>query len=125
MTPLRRRMIDDLRIRNFSRHTSAAYVRYVARFARHFGRSPEFLGLKEIREFQVHLVRHGASCSTLGQVASALRFLYGVTLGKAVTVENIAVPKRESRLPSIVSREKILKFLAALPNVKHRAILTG
>ena len=56
MTPLRRRMIEDMRIRNFSPHTQQAYVRYVARFARHYGRSPARLGPKEIRKFQLHLL---------------------------------------------------------------------
>ena len=58
MTSLRRRMIDDMRIRNFSIHTQQAYVRYMVRFARHYGRSPADLGPKEIRDFQVHLLNN-------------------------------------------------------------------
>ncbi len=123
MTPLRRRMIEDLRIRNFSPHTIGAYIRYVARFARHFGRSPERLGPKEIREFQVHLVRSGASYSTLTQVVGALRFLYGVTLGRKWIIEKIPFPKPEQRLPEIVSRDDVRRLLDATQNLKHRAIL--
>ncbi len=62
MTSMRRRMIEDLRIRGYAESTQKDYVRLVARFARHFGRPPEQLGVKEIRDFQVHLVmRTGAS----------------------------------------------------------------
>jgi hypothetical protein len=56
MTPLRRRFIDDLRLRNYSPRTIEAYVACVARFANHFGRSPELLGPEDLRAFQLHLI---------------------------------------------------------------------
>ena len=124
MTPLRRRMLEDLRIRNFSPHTQKAYIRYVARFARHFGCPPDQLGPKHTRAFQVHLADAGASFATLTQVASALRFLYRVTLEKDWVVERIPYPKPESRLPIVLSREDVIKFLSSPSNIKHRAILT-
>jgi len=124
MTPLRRRMLEDLRIRNFSPHTQKAYTRYVARFARHFGCPPDQLGPEHIRAFQVHLADAGASFGTLTQVASALRFLYRVTLEKDWVVKRIPYPKPESRLPVVLSREDVIKFLSSPRNIKHRAILT-
>lgn len=124
MTPLRRRMIEDMRLRNFSPHTQQAYVRYVARFARHYGRSPARLGPKEIREFQLHLLRNeNAKPHTLVQFVSALKFLYRVTLRRPWVVERIAVPKREKRLPTVLSREETLRILESPSNLKHRAIL--
>ena len=77
MTPLRQRMIEDLRIRGLSQHTIDTYVGAVARFARHFGRAPTELGKEHVRAFQVHLVqnRH-VSTPTLNVYTSALRFLY-------------------------------------------------
>lgn len=125
MTPLRRRMLDDLRIRNFSPHTQRAYIRYVARFARHFGRSPDQLGPEHIRAFQVHLANAGASYATLTQVASALRFLYRVTLQKDCVVERIPYPKPERHLPSVLSRDDVIKLLGSPRNIKHRAIMTA
>ncbi len=124
MTPLRTRMLEDLRIRNFSPHTQKAYIRYVARFAHHFGRSPEQLGPEHIRTFQVHLANAGASYATLTQVASALRFLYRITLQKNWVVERIPYPKPESHLPVVLCREDVLKLLSSPRNIKHRAILT-
>lgn len=124
MTPLRRRMLDELRIRNFSPHTQEAYVGYVARFARHFGRPPDQLGPDHVRSFQVHLANTAASYSTLAQAVAALRFFYGVTLRKNWAIDRIPYPKPGRRLPVVLSRDDVMKFLGCLHNVKHRAILT-
>ena len=81
MTPLRRRMIEDMQVRNLSPHTQRAYLETVARFARHFGRSPAVLGPEEIRAYQVYLTQERKLApSSLGSAACALRFLYKVTL---------------------------------------------
>ena len=70
MTPLRQRFLEDLRIRNLSPGTQKNYVCYVARFAEHFGRSPDQLGMEEIRAYQLYLidevkVSHDTLCSTV------------------------------------------------------------
>ena len=125
MTPLRRRMIEDLQVRNFAPSTQDNYVRSIARFAQHFGRSPDRLGPEQIRAFQVHLVTQArVSWGTLAQYVNALRFFYRVTLGKRWVIEQIPYPKQAKRLPVIPTREEILRFLEAIPNLKHRAILT-
>lgn len=125
MTALRRRMIEDLRIRNFSPHTEQAYVRYIARFARHFGCPPDRLGPQHIREFQVYLATEKkVSYGVMSQFVAALRFFYGVTMGKEWIIKKIPYPKPQRVLPIILSREKVLQFLDSIPNIKHRAILT-
>ena len=125
MTPLRRRMIEDLQIRNFAPSTQENYVRCVAHFARHFGCSPDRLGAEQVRAFQVHLVTQAkASDGVLSQYVNALRFFYRVTLGQPWMIERIPYPKQEKHLPVIPAREEILRFLDGIPNLKHRAILT-
>jgi integrase/recombinase XerD len=80
MTPLRQRMIEDMRVRNFAPGTQSTYVRHVSRFAQHFGKSPEFLGLEELRAYQVYLVQEKqVSWSIFNTVVCALRFLYRIT----------------------------------------------
>ena len=124
MTPLRRKMLEELQIRNFAPSTQKDYLWRLGQFARHFRRSPDQLGPKEIHEYQLHLLKSGAGYGTLQQSVSALRFFYGVTLGKEWVIEKIPYPKKESPLPEIPTREEIIRFLKAVPNVKHRAILT-
>ena len=80
MSPLRRRMIEDMTVRNLSPATQRSYVHAVAKFGRFFGRSPDKLDLEDVRAFQVHLVAGGISWPALNQTVCALRFLYGVTL---------------------------------------------
>ncbi len=94
MSPLRRRMIDDMTVRNLSPATQRSYVHAVAKFARFFGRSPEKLDLEDVRAFQVHLVAGGMSWPALNQTVCALRFLYGVTLRQADLPERIAYVSR-------------------------------
>jgi hypothetical protein len=80
MTPLRQRVIDDLRLRNYSPRTVEAYVAGVARFARYFNRSPDQLGPDEVRAFQLELLRRRVSWSQFNQTVCALRFFFNITL---------------------------------------------
>ena len=79
MSPLRRRMIEDMTIRNLSPATQQSYIHAVSKFSRHFGHSPDRLGLEDVRAYQVHLISKGVSWASLNQVVCALRFFYGVT----------------------------------------------
>jgi integrase/recombinase XerD len=126
MTPLRQRMLEDMRVRNFSPHTQSTYVLQVSLFARYFGKPPDQLGPEEIRSYQVHLTdeRKLATGSILIAVA-ALRFLYKVTLHKDWSVEDIIpAPKKPQKLPIVLSPEEVRRFLSCVPSLKHRTILT-
>lgn len=123
-TILRSRMIADLRIRNYSERTVDTYTRCVAAFANYFHRSPHALGVEEVREYQIYLVEtKKASFSLLNQTVSALRFLYGVTLGRPETIDFIPYPRPEKRLPVILSLEEIGKFFGCVGNLKYRTVL--
>lgn len=124
MTALRQRMIEDLKIRNRSPRTIKTYIACVAHFARHFGKSPELLGPEEIRQYQVYLVHERkVSWSYFNQVVSALRFLYRVTLGREETISHIPYPRKARQLPVILSPAEVQRFLAAIKQLKYRAIL--
>jgi integrase/recombinase XerD len=122
MTPLRQRFLDDLRLRNYSPRTLETYVYCVARFARHFHRSPELLGPEEIRAFQLHLLERKVSWCQFNQTVSALRFLYGVTLGRTEQVPFIPYGKRPKRLPCVLSPEEVLRLLEATPPGLYRTL---
>jgi site-specific recombinase XerD len=117
-------MIEDMRVRNFSPKTQTAYVTQVARFAKHFGKSPEVLGPEEVRTYLVHLVndKH-VSWSLFNQTCCALKFLYRVTIPRDWQVVQIPFPRQEKKLPVAVSAGEVARFLDAIANIKHRAIL--
>lgn len=124
MTPLRQRMIEDLRIRNRSPKTIEAYVRHVAQFARHFGRSPEVLGPEEVRQYQVHLLAVKVSWSQFNQCVSGLRFLYGVSLGRPEEVPRLPYGRRPKRIPRVLTQAEVLELLQCIPSRKIRMVLT-
>jgi site-specific recombinase XerD len=119
-------MLEDMQIRHLASSTQRAYVEHVARFARHFGRSPALLGPEEIRAYQVYLTndKQLAPASMVITVA-ALRFLYTVTLQKTWSVEAvIPAPKTPQTLPVVLSLAEVVQFLDCVAAPKHRTILT-
>ena len=126
MTSLRQRMLEDMQVRQLSSCTQRTYVETVARFARHFDRSPARLGPEEIRDYQVYLTNErGLAPSSLIVAVSALRFLYRVTLQKRWAFDDvIPVPKKPRSLPVVLSRDEVMQFLEAVKAAKHHAILT-
>ena len=124
ISPLRRRMIDDMMIRNLSPATQQSYLYAVAKFSRHFGRSPDRLGLEEVRAYQLHLIAQQRSWSHINQAVCALRFFYGVTLGWTDAFERIVAAREPQKLPVVLSADEIVRFLEAVPGLRNRAALT-
>jgi integrase/recombinase XerD len=125
VSPLRQRMIDDMIVRNFAPNTMNLYLKQVSYFAQYFGRSPQQLGAEEIRNYQIYLAKERKlSNSSRTVAASALRFLYIVTLKQDRAIEMIPTPKAEHRLPVILSPEEVLRLLEAAPSFTHRVIFS-
>ena len=124
MSPLRRRMIEDMTVRNLSPATQRSYVYAVSKFSRYFGCSPDRLDLEDVRAFQVHLVATGISWPALNQTVCALRFFYGVTLGHGEIPERMPYAREPRKLPVVLSAYEVLRFLEAVPSLKTRAALT-
>lgn len=117
-SPLRRRMIEGMSVRNMSPATQRSYVNSVSKFSRHFGKSPDRLGLEEVRAFHVHLVSTGISWPGLNQTVCALRFFYGVTLGRAAVPERIPHAREPQKLPVVLSADEVARFLQSVSDLK-------
>ena len=126
MTPLRQRMIEDMQVRNLSARTTRTidcYVRQVAAFARHFKRSPELLGLDEIRAYQIHLVHERKlSWSSFIRRSAPCTSLYGRTLGKDWNIEHNPFAKRPRKLPLVLSQHEVHAVLEAITAPQNRVI---
>jgi integrase/recombinase XerD len=126
MSPLRRRLIEDMQIRNLTPNTQRVYVAQVLQLARHFRKSPDLLGPGEIRTYLIHLIqqRRLAAGSVIVTV-SALRFFYTVTLKRSwVIADDIPAGRQAKKLPVVLSQDEVARFLAAVANLKHRMVLT-
>ena len=126
MGQLHDRMEADLKIGGYSPSTRKIYLLYARKFARHFMQSPATLGADEVRQFLVHLLEEQkVSRSTMRQARSALRFLYMVTLNRAVEVEWLPTPRRQKHLPQVLSGTEVARLLDAVRRLKYRMIFSA
>jgi integrase/recombinase XerD len=124
MTPLRKRMTEELQLRNYSPVTARAYLGATARYAKYFGRSPEHLGPEHIRLYLLHLLNDNhATANTVQLYRSALKFLYVNTLKQQWFDVEIGEIKKQVLLPTVLSIEEITSILDRTTNLKHWTLM--
>ena len=124
MSPLRRRMIDDMQIRNLTANTQRAYVAQIVRFASHFRKSPDLLGPAEIRTYLIHLAQERRlAASSIIVAVSALRFFYTVTLKRTWVVEDVIPAGRQAKKLPVGGHHKSSSQVSGIS--EHRGNDTG
>jgi site-specific recombinase XerD len=124
MSPLRRRMIEDMTIRKLALNTQQGYIRTVKNFAAFLGRSPDTASFEDVRRFQLHLVGTGAQTPILNHAVSALRFFFGVTLRRHDIVTHTTFIHEPRKLPVVLSPDEVTRLLNAAPGLKYKAALS-
>jgi integrase/recombinase XerD len=124
VSPLRQRMLDDMRMRKFEPRTQEAYVRSVRKLAAFLNRSPHTATAEDLRNFQLHLVDTGTSPFTLNATINGLKFFFGVTLGRSELMAKMQAVKLPRTLPVVLSPEEVSRLLAASSNIKHQVALS-
>ncbi len=124
MTRLRRMMLEELQRRNYSADTTRNYLRVVADFAKHFGKSPDKLGLNELRTYQAYLLRERKLTpgTVINQVA-ALRFFFVKTLKRHQFRDFLPYPQDQRRLPTVLSQEEVSRLINAAGTLFRRTLL--
>ena len=125
ISPLRRRMIEEMTIRHFSPKTQQQYIRAVKNFADFFGRSPDKATFEDIRRYQLHVAKSGVGVPTQNATMTALRFFFRVTLRRPEVTDEIAFSREPRRLPVVLSPDEVARLLAAVPGIKCRAALSA
>ena len=124
MSPLRRRMIEDMTIRKLAQKTQHDYLQKVKKFAAYLGRSPDTASPEDVRRYQLHLSASGVGVPTINQTISTLRFFFKVTLGRPDLVERATFVREPRRLPVVLSPEEVARLLDAAPGLKYKAALS-
>jgi integrase/recombinase XerD len=124
ISPLRRRMIEDMTIRKLAPKTQEGYIRTVKNFAAFVGRSPDTANLEDVRRFQLHLAGNGAQAPILNHTVSALRFFFRVTLKRHDIVEHTTFIREPRKLPVVLSPQEVARLLNAAHGLRYKAALS-
>jgi site-specific recombinase XerD len=121
ISPLRRRMIEDMTIRKFAQKTQHDYVQRVKDFASYLNRSPDTANPEDVRGFQLHLASSGAGVPKINTTISALRFFFNVTLDRPDLSRHLSTMHEPRKVPVVLSPEEVARFLEAAPGIKYKA----
>ena len=124
VSPLRRRMIEDMTIRKLAPKTQQGYIRTIKNLAAFLGRSPDRASFEDIRRFQLHLAESGADTPSRNHATSALRFFFRVTLRQPAIIEHTQFFHEPRKLPVVLSPEEVARLLNAAPGLKYKAALS-
>lgn len=124
ISPLRQRMLDDMRMRKLSPKTQSAYLRAVQRFAGFLGRAPSRVTAEELRQFQLSLVDAGSSPTTLNATLIGLKFFLEVTLDRAALAQKLRLVRVPRTLPVVLSPQEVARLIAGSSNLKHQTALS-
>jgi site-specific recombinase XerD len=124
ISPLRRRMTEDMTIRGFTMGTQRGYLVAVENFTSFLGRAPDGATAEDLRRYQLHMRSSGASATTMNTAVSALRFFFGVTLGRGDAQVGMTTVREPRKLPVVLSPEEVARLLDAAPGLKYRAALS-
>jgi integrase/recombinase XerD len=124
ISPLRQRLLEDMRLRKLAPQTQASYVRSVRRLAGYLRRPPDTATVEELRNFQLHLVDRGTSPITLNATITGLKFFFDVTLDRAELMAKMKPVFLPRTLPVVLSREEVSALIAATRNIKHQTALS-
>ena len=123
VSPLRQRMLEDMRMRKFETKTQTAYLRAVRKLAAFLKASPDTATAEDLRRFQMHLVDEGTSPTTLNATISGLKFFFDVTLDRRALMAKMQPVHVPRTLPVVLSREEVSRLIAAAWNLKHQTAL--
>jgi site-specific recombinase XerD len=123
VSPLRRRMLEDMAMRGLREETQHDYIRFVSDFAAFLGRAPDTATAEDIRRFQLHQAESGVQPPTINSSVSGLRFLFTVTLDRPDLSRRFILVRYPRKLPAVLSVEEVGRLLEAAPGLKHKAAL--
>jgi len=124
ISPLRQRMIDDMRMRKLADKTQSHYLRAVRQFSLFLGHSPDRATIEDLRRYQLHLVDQGISAISLNAAIIGLKFFFDVTLDHPQLMSKMQLVRIPRTLPVVLSREEVARLIEAAGNIKYQTALS-
>ena len=124
ISPLRQRMIDDMRMRKLADKTQSHYLRAVRQFSLFLGHSPDRATIEDLRRYQLHLVDQGISAISLNAAIAGLKFFFDVTLDHPQLMRKMQSVRIPRTLPVVLSREEVARLIEAAGNIKYQTALS-
>jgi integrase/recombinase XerD len=125
ISPLRRRMIEDMTVRKFVEKTQKDYIRHVKGLTIFLGRSPDTASAEDLRRYQLHLTESGVRPPSINSAVSALRFFFSVTLDRLEVTKLLTFVAEPRKIPVVLSPEEVTRFLDAAPGPKYKAAFSA
>ena len=122
---LRRRMIEDMTVRQFVEKTQADYIRHVRTFTAFLGRSPDTATADDLRGFQLHQAETGVRPPSINSAVAALRFFFTVTLDRPELARGLVFVREPRKIPVVLSPEEVARLLEVAPGLKYKAALSA
>ena len=122
-TPLRQRMIDQMRIANFAESTRTTYIGEIEQLAKHYKASPADLDADQLRAWVLSGIDRGLKPATTNVTVAALKFFYGETLGCPARVAGLRARKKPRKLPRHMTEEEVERIILATPDLRYRAAI--
>jgi integrase/recombinase XerD len=123
ISPLRQRMIDDMRMQP-SPKTQSTYIRVVRQFTGFLGRLPDTASVEDLRRYQLHMVDHGTSPVSLNAAITGLKFFFDVTLDRGELMAKMSPVRVPHTLPVVLNRDEVARLIAAATSLKYQVALS-
>ncbi len=123
ISPLRQRLLDDMRMRKLSAKTQSGYIRTVSRFYGWLGRSPDTATAEDLRRYQLYLVDHGISPISLNVTITGLNFFFGTTLEHPELMVKMQTVPTPRKIPVVLSRDEVARLIGSAGNLKNQTML--
>ena len=123
ISPLRRRMTEDMTLRGFVEKVQKDYIRHVKNFTIFLGRSPDTAEGEDLRRFQLHQRQQGVQPPTMNGATAALRFFFTTTCDRPEMARHLRIVKQPRKLPVVLTTEEVFTLIEAAPGPKYKAAL--
>jgi integrase/recombinase XerD len=125
VSPLRQRMIEDMRMRKLELKTRTAYIRAVRKLAAFLGRSPDTATEEDLRRFQLYMVDHGSSPITINATITGLKFFFDIALGHPELMARMQAVRVPQKLPVVLRAREFFNFGQGFNAARRACVVNG